>query len=158
MRALDAGAEWLHFDLMVRTRCRSSRRILGACSATQCTSDTTLLCLVSVMGYIYLAHWWLTASLSSTGADVLLQDAHFVDNWTFGPCIVKAVHRHIRRQRRKEVFCDCHLYATAPEDWVEVRATGPAFWSARLFCGAGLGCDYKPQVHEAVLSCSQAQQ
>ena len=56
----------------------------------------------------------------------MLQDGHFVNNWTFGPCVVEAVHRHIRRMRQKEVFCDCHLYATAPQDWVEVRATGSA--------------------------------
>ena len=55
-----------------------------------------------------------------------MQDGHFVDNWTFGPCVVEAVHRYVRRQRKKEVFCDCHLYATAPQDWVEVRATSHA--------------------------------
>ena len=93
----------------------------AACSAFTVPHIPTLPSLDTVMGYFCRAPWWLNASLSSTRTDALLQDGHFVDNWTFGPCVVEAVQRHIRRQRQKEVFCDCHLYATAPQDWVEVR-------------------------------------
>ncbi|KAK9819251.1 hypothetical protein WJX81_001188 [Elliptochloris bilobata] len=69
-------------------------------------------------------------------------DGHFVNNWTFGPCLVAAVARTLRQHSAiAPPICDCHLYATAPQDWVEeLQRAGASLFTFHLEALGGGQC------------------
>lgn len=106
-RMVDAGADWLHMDVMVsswagRAAAVHPERHARGARAAGCRVGGTA---------VHTTH--LSTSTIARAPLHPLQDGHFVPNLTLGAPVIAALRKHTR------CFLDCHLMVTHPEQWVD---------------------------------------